>query len=159
MVYASRTVYCGAFKSGLRSGYGQIVTAPPLCSEYTGEWQNDQRHGEGNAVFANGVTYQGQWEHDLQHGEGITRWEAGARVGSNNYCIISDGQFSVSGYNGMEEIADIGDGFGTQDFLCFRGTFVKVSVFLFCWHSHYFVNMCSLLCCLLSFFAALTNFV
>lgn len=127
MVYSpSGTVYCGAFKAGKRHGYGQIVTAPPLCSEYTGEWFEDQRQGEGNAAFANGVTYQGGWKADVQHGEGIIRWESSARVGTNNDCNISEGQFSVSAYDGGEETADVGDGFGAHDFLCFRGGWVKV---------------------------------
>lgn len=38
-----------------------------LSSQYTGEFVQGQRHGQGKVSFASGATYEGEWKHDKNH--------------------------------------------------------------------------------------------
>jgi hypothetical protein len=37
---------------------------------YTGEWVDDEMHGQGKFCFASGACYEGCWEHNKYQGQG-----------------------------------------------------------------------------------------
>ena len=38
--------------------------------DYRGEWQENQKHGQGEAKLPNGESYIGQWAQGHRHGKG-----------------------------------------------------------------------------------------
>lgn len=50
-------------------------------NEYTGEFVQGMRHGQGQFLYASGAVYSGEWKHDKKHGQvnhlsnyGDVRW-------------------------------------------------------------------------------------
>lgn len=41
---------------------------------YTGEWQDDKKHGQGTYKWTNGMSYEGGWENNLRNGQGKFVW-------------------------------------------------------------------------------------
>ena len=70
--------YEGAFVDEQRHGQGQQLYADG--SIYRGEWVGDKRHGMGELVQPTGDMYRGAWEADEKHGEGSYVFAAKGRV-------------------------------------------------------------------------------
>jgi hypothetical protein len=51
----------------------------PDGERYFGEYQNDNRHGRGKCVFANGNIYDGEWLDDKKHGHCVFTWPTGEK--------------------------------------------------------------------------------
>ena len=45
--------------------------------QYDGNWSNDERHGNGEQLWANGDKYTGAWLNNELHGQGKYTWEDG----------------------------------------------------------------------------------
>jgi hypothetical protein len=41
---------------------------------YEGEWENNQRHGNGTMRYVSGNVYEGQWENHQRYGIGTMFW-------------------------------------------------------------------------------------
>lgn len=73
-------------RNGLAHGHGYATGE----SSYLGEFFEGRRHGNGEAVFRNGVRYDGQWEHGRWNGRGKlsfpdgSYYEGGFRNGEKN---------------------------------------------------------------------------
>jgi hypothetical protein len=89
--------YTGSFVGGKRSGHGVLKQSH---KRYTGDWLNDQQHGngreemssgetyageyvegrregQGNYTFLDGRKYTGGWLRDRQEGHGLFTWASG----------------------------------------------------------------------------------
>ena len=42
-----------------------------LLYVYSGDWQDDVRHGYGTYTYVNGDTYEGEWSNNMRHGQGV----------------------------------------------------------------------------------------
>eukprot|EP00913_Durusdinium_trenchii_P019706 g18526.t1 len=67
----------GNWKDDQAHGWGRFMHADG--DVYEGEWANDTAHGQGTYHHSDGSKYEGQWEHDRQHGHGVEHWVDGAR--------------------------------------------------------------------------------
>ena len=47
--------------------------------KYTGEWQDDKKHGQGTYFYADGAKYVGEFKDDQFHGQGTYTWTSGAK--------------------------------------------------------------------------------
>ena len=47
-----------------------MVSASMLCVIYTGEWDNDRKHGRGIQTWPDGREYSGQWFNNNINGQG-----------------------------------------------------------------------------------------
>ncbi|WP_163336950.1 MORN repeat-containing protein [Desulfopila sp. IMCC35008] len=45
--------------------------------QYTGDWQNEQKHGYGTYVYSSGEQYSGGWRYNKKHGQGTYVWPGG----------------------------------------------------------------------------------
>ena len=45
--------------------------------KYSGEWQNDKRHGQGNYTYDNGDVYIGEFKDGIKKGTGTFIWKKG----------------------------------------------------------------------------------
>lgn len=81
----------------------------PDGSSYRGDWQNNQRHGNGEMVYANGDRYVGQWADNVRQGNGsyiyaashtmcTGRFERGSLVGEAKWSYVAE-------HSSVEEIA------------------------------------------------------
>ena len=76
-------------ESGLQEKPGSTVEREPLNiriqtrtydnGEYTGEYKDDKRHGQGTYTWHDGLTYTGEWEDDKVSGQGTKTWPEGDR--------------------------------------------------------------------------------
>ena len=74
-VSLSGTQYTGEFQMNQRHGLGRMIY--PNGDEYNGNWAKGMRDGQGRFVeAATGNTYVGGWRKDRQYGEGVTTWKA-----------------------------------------------------------------------------------
>jgi hypothetical protein len=46
-------------------------------AQYSGDWQNQQKHGYGTYKYEGGETYTGEWRHDKKNGQGTYAWPGG----------------------------------------------------------------------------------
>ena len=46
--------------------------------KYTGELQNEKRHGQGTCFYPNGNKYEGGWKEDSMFGQGVYTWKGGS---------------------------------------------------------------------------------
>lgn len=60
--YPRMNEYTGEFVQGLRHGQGQFSYASG--AEYNGEWKQDKKHGQGRYTFENGRIYEGEFNKD-----------------------------------------------------------------------------------------------
>eukprot|EP00162_Nutomonas_longa_P013400 comp21557_c0_seq1/m.47237 comp21557_c0_seq1/g.47237 ORF comp21557_c0_seq1/g.47237 comp21557_c0_seq1/m.47237 type:complete len:786 (+) comp21557_c0_seq1:92-2449(+) len=76
-----KCIYNGMWKLDKRCGHGvfEMTADNGQVERYTGEWENDVRHGEGTMEFADGSKYVGTWHHDKRHGKGEYTWPNGDR--------------------------------------------------------------------------------
>ena len=73
--------------NGLQDRPGPAVRREPLNiriqtrtydnGEYTGEYEDDKRHGQGTYIWHDGLTYTGEWKDDKISGQGIKTWPEG----------------------------------------------------------------------------------
>ena len=71
-----------------KSGYSKVGVFPKWDScegtynyprrQYTGEWKDDRKHGQGTLIYLKGdrkgEKYAGQWMDDKMHGKGTLTW-------------------------------------------------------------------------------------
>uniref|UniRef100_A0A671MUG7 Radial spoke head 10 homolog B n=1 Tax=Sinocyclocheilus anshuiensis TaxID=1608454 RepID=A0A671MUG7_9TELE len=77
--------YCGQWVNGIQVCHLLILPlflgAPcsqyPRMNEYTGEFIQGMRHGQGQFLYASGAVYFGKWKHDKKHGQGMYTFENG----------------------------------------------------------------------------------
>lgn len=62
------TYYKGEMKNGSIQGRGVLISSNFM---YEGHWNNNQRHGLGRRIIANGDVYEGSWVNDKRHGFGV----------------------------------------------------------------------------------------
>ena len=63
-------------KNGLRHGTGKYVN-PEEGVEYSGQWLDGMRHGQGILNYKNGSVYEGQWERGMKWGTGKMTYASG----------------------------------------------------------------------------------
>lgn len=68
MEYSNGTEYTGDWVNGVRQGQGKMRYDNGV---YDGEWQNDQKNGKGTYVWTDGKKYEGAYVDDVRNGEGI----------------------------------------------------------------------------------------
>jgi hypothetical protein len=81
--------YAGAFKNGLKEGYGACVFSNGCF--YEGSFSNNRMHGWGEYIYADDSRYEGNWKDGLKDGIGVFtttvgekhdgHWEKGKRHG------------------------------------------------------------------------------
>ena len=70
--------YTGDYANGRKHGQGTFVY--PDGSRYVGNWINDEKHGTGTYYYPNGDVYEGEWSQNQRHGQGVyTYKETGTR--------------------------------------------------------------------------------
>lgn len=67
--------YLGDFFEGRRHGNGEAVYADG--ARYDGQWQRGRWNGRGKLSFADGSSYEGEFREGLKHGLGTYRWPSG----------------------------------------------------------------------------------
>ena len=66
--YVNSDEYSGEWKDGKRHGQGKLKWANG--DEYSGGWNDGTRHGQGVQYYLNGDLYSGEWKDDKRHGHG-----------------------------------------------------------------------------------------
>ncbi|XDV44656.1 hypothetical protein PO909_012905 [Leuciscus waleckii] len=77
--------YSGQWLNGIQDGKGTHTwfckrvpcSQYPRMNEYTGEFVQGMRHGQGQFLYASGAVYSGEWKHDKKHGQGKYTFENG----------------------------------------------------------------------------------
>ncbi len=67
--------YEGQWEKGLKHGQGIEITG---SYEYTGQFVDGKREGDGEIKFPNGDSYKGQWKSDMKEGQGVYSWKDGS---------------------------------------------------------------------------------
>ena len=125
-VYVSNQLYHGAIYSGyvnkLRQPDGKGTMKYSDGSEYTGDWVNGVRQGQGTMTYDNGI-YDGEWQNDKKNGKGTYTWNDGKKYDGAYVDDVRDGKgvFSnwvdlTNGYSGTyygESKNDQFDGYGS----------------------------------------------
>ena len=99
----STVVYSGAWRDGLREGYGKMLYASG--NSYEGEWLMDKKHGKGAMKWRKGEdVYIGDWESDNQHGFGEFIWgDEGGATGSSSSSRQTNNIYRGQWKNGLRE--------------------------------------------------------
>ena len=74
--YPNGCRYAGEFADGMRHGQG-TCWYPRGLGVYTGQWYQNEKHGAGRMVYANGDVYDGTWRRNLHDGSGTLALAAG----------------------------------------------------------------------------------
>jgi len=69
--YEDGSTYKGQLIDGMRQGTGVWTSS---TEQYSGQWQQDQRHGEGSQTWQDGRVYQGQFSEGRFSGQGKMEW-------------------------------------------------------------------------------------
>ncbi|XP_056325161.1 radial spoke head 10 homolog B [Danio aesculapii] len=77
--------YSGKWINGIQEGKGTHTwfrkrvpcSQYPRMNEYTGEFVQAMRHGQGQFLYASGALYCGEWKYDKKHGQGRYTFENG----------------------------------------------------------------------------------
>ncbi|CAE8607249.1 unnamed protein product, partial [Polarella glacialis] len=64
-------------------------------TKYECEWRNDERHGKGKEIWADGTSFNGSYAKGMRSGEGVMTWPEGSRY---------SGQFESGRANGKGEL-------------------------------------------------------
>ncbi len=67
-------VYVGEIRDGRKHGKGKF-THKNNREMYNGDWENDQKNGDGRMTYANGEVYDGSWVDDKREGTGKMTYE------------------------------------------------------------------------------------
>lgn len=59
---------------GLKHGKGVLYYSENPHDYYDGDWEYNERHGEGLRCYPSGARYCGEWKNGLQHGIGTMTW-------------------------------------------------------------------------------------
>ena len=94
--------YTGEFKDGKRNGQGTCKFADG--DEYTGQWEDGNRNGQGTYKFADVGVYTGEWKEDKINGQGIYTNINGVKSSGN----WVDGKLNGKGFNDLDEIKQSG---------------------------------------------------
>ena len=72
----------------------------PTGMQYTGEWKNNNAHGEGTFTFANGEQYIGEYKNNAANGQGtytyangdkyLGKWKNDLRDGQGTYTFANE---------------------------------------------------------------------
>ena len=75
----------------------RIQTRTYNNGEYTGEYENDKRHGYGTYIWHDGLTYTGEWMDDKMSGQGTKIWPKGDKyVGTfRDYKMDGHGTYTL----------------------------------------------------------------
>lgn len=105
-----------------------ISPQPAFALQFEGEWKDDDQHGQGEYIYANGNRYKGQWDHDKKDGIGTFTWATGnaykgewrddVRHGKGHYKDAASGVKKTRWYNNgkLEREEDChGDSDGEDD--------------------------------------------
>ena len=81
-MFVDGSKYEGEYREGqdgkpVRHGKGTYVQGE---ERYTGDWVNDQMHGEGRYHFASSAVYEGNFQDNKFHGHGKYTWPNAERV-------------------------------------------------------------------------------
>jgi hypothetical protein len=74
----SKVYYLGEVRSNKANG-GGIGIWTATGSVYRGEWENNQRHGNGTFEWNDGMRYEGEFVNDKREGQGTYFWPSGER--------------------------------------------------------------------------------
>jgi hypothetical protein len=66
MIFWNGDIYQGDFVDSVSQGLGIFISEE---GKYKGEWFDNQRHGFGTFIWADGRKYTGEWMEDRQHGK------------------------------------------------------------------------------------------
>ena len=77
--YPNGDEYTGEFKDGKRDGQGTLVYS--MWKKYVGEWKDDKRHGQGTLIDEGMKVYSyiGDWKEDKKSGLGLITYENGLK--------------------------------------------------------------------------------
>lgn len=67
-------VYDGQWARGVRHGQGTVIFLGEKGCQYSGQWEDDAKSGEGMMVHRSGNWYEGQWRDDKKCGDGMMVW-------------------------------------------------------------------------------------
>ncbi len=92
--YKNGDVYFGPFIKDKRHGLGLLEYSPSntIIAYYTGNFETDQKHGNGTNKLRNGDTYVGEFKNGTYHGTGTYIWKTGG---------IYEGYFENGKFNGL----------------------------------------------------------
>jgi hypothetical protein len=76
--WSSGVMYDGAWKDGVRHGYGRFTWANGL-NTYDGLWEEDFPHGQGRVTLGDGSTHVGEFYMGVRHGPGEEKGADGVR--------------------------------------------------------------------------------
>lgn len=82
--YEDGSIYVGQIVNSKRHGRG-VWTSP--SEEYTGQWKDDQREGQGKQTWHDGRIYEGQFKAGKFHGHGKMEWHM------PNGLMVYEGQY------------------------------------------------------------------
>ena len=102
-------VYRGEFLNGSKQGSGSLThykranKAVPHYV-YTGEWEDDMKHGKGKVEYTSGDRYEGEWRLDKKHGVGKFtyktgdfyegEWAQGKKCGSGRFVGVNGDSYT-----------------------------------------------------------------
>lgn len=99
--YVSDQLYRGATYSGYvnesRQPDGKGTMKYSDGSEYTGDWVNGVRQGQGKMKYDNGV-YEGEWQNDKKNGRGTYTWNDGKKYEGAYADDVRSGEGVFSGW-------------------------------------------------------------
>lgn len=75
--YQNGAVYSGEFSQNQPHGFGTLIFANG--NKYVGQWNKSRKEGEGKVLFTSGETYSGQFIANRFHGYGIYQFKNGNR--------------------------------------------------------------------------------
>ena len=68
-----KTQYSGQWENGQRHGWGRLDYAEG-GQYFEGEWFCGMKHGKGKQVWAQGSSFEGIWQDGIIHGDGTMTW-------------------------------------------------------------------------------------
>merc|ERR1719305_418175 len=74
--------YSGQWENGQRHGWGRLDYAEG-GQYFEGEWFCGMKHGKGKQVWAKGATFEGIWQDGIIHGEGTMTWMPDEELGKD----------------------------------------------------------------------------
>ncbi|MDC1114827.1 hypothetical protein OAS60_02070 [Candidatus Pelagibacter sp.] len=109
--YPNGEEYTGEFKDGKRDGQGTLVYS--IWKKYVGEWKDDKKHGQGTYIDEIDVehTYVGEWINDKKNGYGIIKFLGGAIYDGEWKDDKENGKGTVTLQNGKIYTAGFKNGF------------------------------------------------
>ena len=108
--YPNGDEYTGEFKDGKRHGQGKLIYRYPQT--YVGEFKDDKRHGEGTFTDEGltEFTYTGQWKDDKKSGLGVIKYKKGLKYSGEWKDDKENGKGTLTLPNGKSYVGEFKNG-------------------------------------------------